>query len=408
MANVTMPQMPVSGAVENGRQPYMPALVSLGVLYFMMGFITCLNDTLVPYFRKGFTLSYAQSSLVQFYFFLTYGVMSIPAGKIVERIGYKKGMVWGFLVAAAGALLFYPASMLHEYAFFLSALFILAIGIVLLQVAANPYITMLGPARTASSRFTLIQGIGSLGTTVAPLFGAHFILQRLDAGSSSESVRYPYLAIALVLVLIALAVAMLKLPVIKAEQPDVQQAKGKGAFAFRHLKLGMLALFCYVGAEVAIGTFLTDYISDRMGISADAANNYVAFYWGGMLAGRLAGALLLKHVRPQRVLVGCAVAAVLLIGISVASTGYTAALAMIMVGVCNSVMFAVIFSLAVNGLGQYTTQASGMLSATIAGGAVVSYLQGMLIDNFGWTIAFMLPVLCYICITFYGVRGYKR
>jgi FHS family L-fucose permease-like MFS transporter len=184
MANIPVQNIKVSGTTL-GKQNYTPALITLGVLYFMMGFITCLNDTLVPFFKKGFTLSYSESSLVQFYFFLTYGIASIPAGKVVEKVGYKKGMVLGFAIAACGALLFFPASVLHQYTLFLAALFVVAIGIVLLQVAANPYITILGSAKTASSRLTLIQGVGSLGTTVAPLFGAYFILAPLPVMLSS-------------------------------------------------------------------------------------------------------------------------------------------------------------------------------------------------------------------------------
>ena len=178
MANIPLQNSVFAEPLNQQKQTYTPALISLAVLYFMMGLITCLNDTLVPFFKSGFSLTYAQSSLVQFYFFLTYGIMSIPAGKIVERIGYKNGMVMGFSVAAFGALLFLPASILNQYVLFLAALFIIAIGIVLLQVAANPYVTLLGPARTASSRLTLIQGVGSIGTTAAPLLGSYFILSR--------------------------------------------------------------------------------------------------------------------------------------------------------------------------------------------------------------------------------------
>ena len=188
MANIPMQKTVFAEPLTTQIENYTPALISLAVLYFMMGLITCLNDTLVPFFKNGFSLTYAQSSLVQFYFFLTYGVMSIPAGKIVERIGYKNGMVMGFSVSAFGALLFFPASILHQYGLFLAALFIVAIGIVLLQVAANPYVTILGPARTASSRLTLIQGVGSIGTTVAPLLGSYFILSRLkESHASSEA-----------------------------------------------------------------------------------------------------------------------------------------------------------------------------------------------------------------------------
>ena len=400
----------VAGAQIKPTPNYTTALLSLAVLYFMMGFITCLNDTLVPFFKRGFDLNYSQSSLVQFYFFLTYAVMSVPAGKIVERVGYKKGMVMGFSIAALGAALFFPAAILHQYFIFLAALFILAIGIVLLQVAANPYITALGPVETAASRLTLIQGVGSIGTTIAPLFGAYFILSRFnETDVSSEAVKYPYVGIALLLLVIAWIVANLRLPVIKAGAVHEQQTSlSKSIFSFRNLKLGIIAIFCYVGAEVAIGSFLTNYIADALHVSEQAANNYVAFYWGGMLIGRLLGSLVLKALKASSVLAFCSMMAIILIAVSVSSSGYIAVWSMIAVGVCNSIMFAIIFSLSVEGLGKYTTKASGLLSTAIAGGAVVSYSQGWLIDHFNWTIAFMLPLICYAYIAFYGLNGYKR
>lgn len=399
----------VQTTITDGKQSYMPALISLAVLYFMMGFITCLNDTLVPFFKKGFTLSYSQSSLVQFYFFLTYGVMSIPAGKIVSRTGYKKGMVLGFAIAAVGGLLFYPASVYHQYVLFLAALFVIAIGIVLLQVAANPYITALGPASTASARLTLIQGIGSVGTTVAPLFGAHFILSRLkESGASSEAVRYPYLGIAALLLLIAFAVSRLSLPVISTKGSEQLSGKETGSiFSFRNLRFGIIGIFVYVGAEVSIGTFLTNYIVDLLGISESAANNYVAFYWGGMLVGRLIGAGLLRILQPAMVLSVCAVMAVLMILVSISTTGMVAVWTMIAVGLCNAVMFATIFSLSVQGVGKHTTSASGLLSTAICGGAIISYAQGLLKDHATWQIAFLIPVVCYLYILFYGLSGYK-
>lgn len=408
MANVPVGNISVSGE-DSITRSYFPALITLGVLYFMMGFITCLNDTLVPFFRKGFTLSYSESSLVQFYFFLTYGVASIPAGKVVERVGYQKGMVLGFTIAALGGLLFYPASVMHEYYLFLAALFVLAIGIVLLQVAANPYITVLGPAKTASSRLTLIQGVGSMGTTIAPLFGAYFILGPLQNATSSEAVKYPYIGIALALLVIALVVNWLKLPVIKTHSEAIEEGSSsqKGIFGFRNLNLGVIALFAYVGAEVSVGTFLTNYISDLLHITESAANNYVAFYWGSMLVGRLIGSFLLKTVKSSTALTLCSVLAIAFIILSISTDGYVAVWSMIGVGLCNSIMFAIIFSLSVNGLGKYTTQASGLLSTAIAGGAVVSFFQGYLIDHYTWAIAFLLPVVCYAYILFYGLNGYK-
>lgn len=410
MAIVSTAQTAVTG---DGVQPttnYTPALFSLAVLYFMMGFITCLNDTLVPFFKNGFNLNYSQSALVQFYFFLTYGIMSIPAGKIVEKIGFKNGMVLGFSIAAFGALLFYPASIWHQYYLFLSALFILAIGIVVLQVAANPYITVLGPSKTASSRLALIQGVGSVGTTVAPIFGAYFILSHLDASDTqSEAVRYPYLGIAALLLLIAFVVFKLALPPIKMSVSTNASSPGKqrGIFSFRNLNYGAVGIFMYVGAEVAIGTFLTNYIADTLQISDNSANTYVAFYWGSMLIGRLAGSYLLQRLKPSNVLAFCALMAIAMITISINSSGNLAVWTMILVGFFNSIMFATIFSLSVNGLGPYTTQASGILSTAIVGGAIVSYTQGLIKDSFEWQIAFLLPIFCYAYILFYGLNGYK-
>ncbi len=410
MAIISSQQPITAELIDHKTNNYTPALISLAVLYFMMGFITCLNDTLVPFFKKGFTLSYSQSSLVQVYFFLTYGIMSIPAGRIVERIGFKNGMVLGFSVAAIGALLFYPASVWHQYYLFLAALFVVAIGIVLLQVAANPYITVLGPAKTASSRLTLIQGVGSIGTTTAPVFGAYLILSRLQTSDApSEAVRYPYLGIAALLVVIAIIVSQLSLPVIKSTSGDsvLSQKREGSIFSFRNLNFGILGIFTYVGAEVSIGTFLTNYISDTLHITVNEANSYVAFYWGSMLAGRLIGSYLLKIIKPSMVLSVCAIMAVVLIAISISSTGTTAVWTMIAVGLFNSIMFATIFSLSVSGLKSFTTQASGLLSTAIAGGAIISFAQGVLKDHYAWNIAFILPLLCYGYILFYGLNGYK-
>ena len=410
-----MPSIILQPDITNERiyekqSSYTPALIVLGVLYFMMGLITCLNDTLVPFFKQGFTLSYTQSSLVQFYFFLTYAIMSIPAGRLIERIGYKQGMVLGFSISAFGAILFYPASILHIYGLFLAALFIVAIGIVILQVAANPYVTILGPSKTASSRLAMVQGVGSIGTTVAPVIGAYFILSRLDtSATSSEALRYPYLVIAAILILIAFVVSRLNLPAISPSTirlKDVEEPT-KSVFTFRNLNYGAVAIFLYVGAEVSIGTFLTNYVSDVLKLNVKDANSYVAFYWGSMVVGRLLGTMILKTVKPGVVLAICASIAAILILISVNTTGLVAVWSMIAIGLFNSVMFAIIFSLSVNGLGKNTTRASGILSTAIVGGAVMPFMQGLLIDHFTWTIAFMLPLVSYLFVMFYGLNGYR-
>ncbi|WP_106596726.1 sugar MFS transporter [Dyadobacter jiangsuensis] len=405
-----MAQVPVAATQPAGiadGQSYRPALVTLAVLYFMMGLITCLNDTLVPFFKSSFQLNYTQSALVQFYFFVTYGVMSIPAGVIVSKFGFKQSMVAGFAIAAVGTFLFFPASLMHQYYLFLAALFILAIGIVLLQVAANPYITLLGPPETASSRFNLIQALGSLGTTVAPLLGASYILSEVrDGMQSSEAVRLPYLCITALVIVIAFVISQLKLPSPVSQAADSGDEQS-GIFGFRNLRFGLVALFCYVGAEVSIGSFLTNYIADTAGIVENEAVTYVALYWGSMLVGRFAGAGVLKIVRAPLVLSICAIAAVVLILVSITSTGMLAAWTMVAVGLCNSIMFATIFSLSVAGLEEHATRASGWLSTAIVGGAIISFLQGVLIDHFNWQVAFMLPLLCYVFILFFGLNGYK-
>ncbi len=391
------------------------ALIVLAILYFLMGFVTVLNDTLVPFFKEGFTLTYAQSSLVQFYFFLTYGLISIPAGKVVEKLGYNNSMVIGFVIAGIGAVFFYPASIFHEYTLFLMALFIIAIGIVILQVAANPYITVLGKPETAASRLTLIQGVGSIGTTVAPLFGAHFILSRLsESKNSSAALVIPYLFIGLSVLIVGMIVYFMKLPRISqdntnvaARETDLPQLTIRSIARYRNLKYGIVALFLYVGAEVAIGTFLTNYISDKLSIAEDKANLYLSFYWGGMLVGRFIGSYFLKFFPAPKVLSIVSVLASLLIAGSLLSAGSISVWCMVSVGLCNSIMFAIIFSLAVNGLGSMTTRASGYLSTAIVGGAIVSYSLGLLKDHFTWVIAFIIPILCYLFLFFYGKNGYK-
>ncbi len=393
---------------QEGKINYRPALISLAVLYFMMGFITVMNDSLVPFFKAGFTLTYSQSSLVQFYFFLTYALMSIPAGKLVEKIGYKSGMVWGFVIAAFGAFLFMPAASFHRYELFLSALFIIAIGIVLLQVAANPYITVLGTPETAASRLTLIQGVGSLGTTLGPIFGAHFILSKLEeSNASSEAVVQPYMFIAATLLVIGIAVYMLKLPKVSSAPGEIKKDIKGSIFRFRNLKFGIIGIFAYVGAEVAIGTFLTNYISDKLEISGANANFYLSFYWGGMLVGRFIGAAILKYIKPSTLLAILSFIAIGLIFLSISTSGIFSVWSMVAVGLCNSVMFAIVFSLSVKGLGHYTTRASGLLSSAIVGGAIIPYLQGLAVDNYSWSVAFLLPVVCYLYLVFYGINGYR-
>ena len=414
----TLATGPPAGVALQGPPPrYGSALSALTVLFFMMGFITCLNDILIPYLKAIFQLSYTQANLINLCFFGAYFVMGIPAGKVVARLGYKAGMLLGFVVAALGCFLFYPAAESHAYGLFLGALFVLATGVVLLQVSGNPYVAVLGPAASAPARLTLTQAFNALGTTVAPLLGAALILSRLpdlDAARAAEAidvraVQVPYLCIGAVLLLISLALSAFKLPVI-ALAPDPTDHADRRAWHYRHLVLGMVGIFVYVGGEVAIGSHIVSYLgqADVVGLGPRLAGEKVAFYWGGAMVGRFAGAYLLSKLNPGRLLAFNALGAVALVLLAMASTGPLAMWSLLAVGLLNSIMFATIFTLALAGLGRHTEEASGLLNVAIVGGAVVPMLFGLAADATSLRWALALPVACYAYIAWYGLRGHVR
>jgi FHS family L-fucose permease-like MFS transporter len=407
------------------RPTHLGSLSVLTSLFFIWGFITCLNDILIPHLKAVFTLSYAQAMLVQFCFFTAYFIVSVPSGYLVEKIDYKGGIIGGLLIAGIGCLLFYPAAGLHSYPLFLTAFFVLASGITLLQVAANPYVTVLGAPETASSRLTLTQAFNSLGTTLAPYFGAVFILstavksayqiQLLDAeqlssyqAAEAAAVQSPYLLLASVLFVLAAIFALLKLPKIQTETKTAvqNQPSQQSAWHYPHLVLGAIAIFVYVGGEVAIGSFLVSFLGQAniAALAEQDAGKFVSFYWGGAMVGRFIGAFVMQKIKPANVLAFNALAAVLLILTAIFSDGSLAMWSLLAVGLCNSVMFPTIFSLALNGLGIHTGQGSGILCAAIVGGAIVPLLQGVLADSLGLQIAFLVPVICYLYIGFYGWR----
>lgn len=385
---------------------YKKALTSLTVLFFMMGFITCLNDILVPYLKAIFSLSYSQAALIQFCFFAAYGLTSIPFSKLIERVGYQKGMVIGFALTALGCLLFYPAVLLHTYAIFLGALFVLAAGIVLLQVAANPCVSIIGPKETASSRLTMAQAFNSLGTFVAPFFGAYFILSGLTHSVYAEGVVYPYFLIAGVLIVIAIVLSRLNLSGMEAAEAD--ESTWLEVLHEKSLLLGVVGIFAYVGAEVAIGSFLVNYVMEMLHVSETEAAPLIALYWGGAMVGRFIGIFTLKAFAPAKVLMAHALLSVALILLSMQSTGVIAIGGMVLVGLCNSIMFPTIFTLSIKGLkaGQ-EKKGSGLLATAILGGAVVPLLTGLLADRMGLHHAFVLPVICYAYIAWLG-RNHLR
>ncbi len=405
----------ITGQLKND-EGYRFALTSLTSLFFMWGFITCLNDILIPHLKGIFSLSYSQAMMVQFCFFGAFFLVSLPSGAIVRRLGYQKGIVLGLIIAAVGCVSFYPAASLHSYPVFLMALFVLASGITLLQVSANPYVAILGEAKTASSRLTLTQAFNSLGTTVAPFFGAYLILDQavetVSASASAESVQLPYLFLAAMLLLLAAAFAWIKLPDMSTPVENKQAAAAEvtgSAWQYRHLVLGAVGIFVYVGAEVAIGSFLVSFLAepDIANLAESDAAKYIAYYWGGAMVGRFIGAAVMQKVSAGKTLCFSAVMAILLIALTIFSTGYLAVWAILLVGFCNSIMFPTIFSLAINGLGQHTSQGSGILCLAIVGGALVPLLQGALADNIGIQQAFFLPIICYVFIAYYGLFGSK-
>ena len=423
MSNVT------GTTIRPDKNPYSGSLAILTSLFFIWGFITCLNDILIPHLKSVFTLNYTQAMLIQFCFFTAYFVVSVPSGYLVEKIDYKGGIIAGLSIAGIGCLLFYPAASSHSYPLFLGAFFVLASGITLLQVAANPYVTILGKPETASSRLTMTQAFNSLGTTIAPYFGALFILSaavktadeikllnadELSAYQAAQAaaVQNPYLLLAAVLFFIAVVFALIKLPKIEAATTQVLGVEDDihaSAWGYKHLVLGAIGIFVYVGGEVSIGSFLINFLGEPSiaGLAEQDAGKYVSFYWGGAMVGRFIGAGIMQKIQPNKALTFNAVTAALLVLMTMLGSGHAAMWTILAVGLFNSIMFPTIFSLAVNGLGKHTGQGSGILCAAIVGGAILPVMQGAFADRIGIQQAFFIPVLCYCYIAYYGWRGYK-
>lgn len=405
------------------------AIVVLTTIFFTWGALTSLNDVLIPHLKAVFEMNYAQTMLIQFTFFSTYLLMSVPAGKVVAHAGYKRSIVIGLCVAGVGALLFFPAARIPSYPLFLFALFVLASGITLLQVSANPYIALLGDPQHASSRLTLAQALNSFGHTIAPLLIGPLILSGVViAGSElaqmseaqqvayrltqAESVQLPYLGIAAGLFLLAAFVVLFRLPALTeaTENADHQRHTFGEVLRHRHLRFGVVGIFVYVGAEVAIGSFLINYITDpRIGaMDAPTAARYVSYYWGAAMAGRFIGSVLLRRIEPRLLLGAFAIAAMALLATTILTEGRIAVWSIVAIGLFNSIMFPTIFTLGIEGLGPLTSKASSLLVMAIVGGAVVPLLQGLLADRIGVQLAFVLPVFCYAFVAWYGFRGARR
>jgi MFS transporter, FHS family, L-fucose permease len=403
---------------------YRPALTLLASLFFMWGFITVINNTLLPHLRSVFELNYTQTTLIESVWFIAYFVVSIPSAKLIERIGYKKSMVIGLLAMAAGALMMVPAARIPSYGIVLVALFVIASGITLLQVAANPYVAVVGPPETSSSRLNLVQAFNSFGTTLAPLFGGYLILGRSKGGTSeadvaltaaeryadAQSVILPYLIVAGVLVVLAIVIARFPLPAMgQATQRASREArKGLSLWSHRNLVFGVPAIFIYLIAEIGVSNLFINFISQpHIGnVTHQQASNYLFLLWGGMMVGRFAGSFLMQKVDAAHVLAAFSIGAFIVMLIATFATGPAAMWALILVGFFHSIMFPTIFTLGIKGLGPLTEEGSGLLIMAIAGGALV-IVQGWLADQWGLQLSFLLTAVCELYVLFYALWGSK-
>jgi FHS family L-fucose permease-like MFS transporter len=398
--------------VQPAKQKYTIPLILMVSLYFGIGFITSLNDILVQHFKDLFSLSNKGALLVQFCFFIAYFVMSVPSGWIISRIGYKKGIVLSLAVMGLGLLLFLPASVIIFYPLFLFALFVVGSGLALLQVAINPYLGALGPAETAASRINLAGFFNSSATTIAPKLGAVFIF--IAAGATTvqlaRSVRTPYLILAICAFAMAALVAFVHLPDVIERTDDKSASSDGSAWRFSHLRLGALAIFFYVGAEVAIGSILISFLGQpSMGsLSHNDAATYVSYYWGGAGIGRLIGFFALQRIRAQRALAFVSLIATVLVVTTLVAHGHVAMWAIVSCGLFNSIMWPCIFPLSIEGLGRFTSQGSGILVTMVVGGAVIPEVQGFLADKFGYQPSFVIVLLCYLYILFFALRGHRN
>ncbi len=470
----------LSSQSDEGKT-YRGPFVTMTVLFFMWGFMTVWNDILIPRFKEAFTLSYFQAMLVQFAFFGAYGcgallyyITSMISGDPINRIGYKNGVIIGLLVAALGSALFYPAAAMASYPFFLLALFIVGLGFAMLQIAANPYVTILGPERTASSRLNLSQAFNSFGTTIGPIIGGWLIFAYFTSKNAhgADSVKIPYLCFAGVFLILAVFFKFTHLPSFTNTE---QIERGAGALKHPHTVLGMLAIFMYVGGEVSVGSAIVNFLgTEKLGsLPKETASSYLAFYWGGLMIGRFMGAFSLSNLRgsvkhtlvilvplvafgvivalpavgsalqmpwasaaadlcsfenakhygmflgillvafflgessPQRMLLLFSGVIITLLATGIMTGGETAKWAILSVGLFCSVMWSNIFSLAIEGLGALKSQASSLLVMAIVGGAILPPLQGRIADAWGIQASFVVPMIAFAYIAFYGIYGYR-
>ncbi|OAN65621.1 glucose/galactose MFS transporter [Sphingomonas sp. TDK1] len=425
-----MAVMPTSKAAPAGAGPassptnYGRALALLATLFFMWGFITVINGTLLPHLRSVFELSYFQAALIESVWFIAYFFASIPSAKLIERIGYQKSLVVGLLIMAAGALGMTLAASLPSYGVTLFMLFVIASGITLLQVAANPYVAVIGPSETASSRLNLVQAMNSAGTMLAPLFGAYLILGRSKGGTAhagatltqaerladAHAVILPYVLVAVVLLVLAIVIARFPLPAMGSATSRVakEDRKNHSLWSHRNLVFGIGAIFIYLIAEIGVGNLFVNFVSrpEIGNMTTEQAGRYLTLLWGGMMVGRFVGSAIMQKVDAGIVLAVFSIGAFVVMMVTVFTQGEVAMWSLILVGLFHSIMFPTIFTLGIKGLGPLTEEGSGLLIMAIAGGALVA-VQGWLADTYGLQHSFLLTAVCELYILFYALWGSK-
>jgi len=395
---------------------YTGPFITVAVLFFIFGFITNLNMALVPHLKSIFDLPYAWAMLVESAFFLAYFVFSSPTSKLIEAIGYKRTMVVSLFIQVVGCLLFVPAAKLVSFPLFLTAVFIVGAGVTALQTAANPYVAILGPEHSAPVRLTLAQALNSVGGTIAPLVAGAYILtdptKIATKAAIADTVRGPYLAIAGSLLILGFAVMFMHLPHIAHTQAFRPAKEGdpilsRSIWAYKHTVLGAVGIFLYVGVEVGLASIAVNYFKTQGIDSAKTASFLVSLYWGGALIGRLLGSAVLTRIKSGKLLGAFGFAGAVLLVVSMVSNGQLAIWTMVLCGFFNSIMFPNIFALGIKGLGPMTSKGSGLIMTAVVGGAIIPFLIGAAADKFGIQHAFVIPVLCYLFIAYYGLWGSK-
>jgi len=415
-----------SSVIQESRAPSSTrdrAVMSLlASLFFTWGFITVINNTLLPHLRSVFELSYTQTTLIESVWFIAYFVAAIPSARLIQRVGYKKSLVTGLSIMAVGSLMMIPAARLPSYMITLIALFIIACGITLLQVSANPYVAVVGSPEAASSRLNLVQAFNSLGTTLAPLFGAYLILGRSSSGTAeaghvltqaerladAQAVQLPYLIVAAVLVILALVIARFPLPALNssAQRATKEQRAGMSLWRHRNLVFGIPAIFIYLIAEIGVANLFINFVEQpHIGnMNHEQGAHYLFILWGGMMVGRFLGSALMRKISAENVLALASIGAFIVMMVAALGTGHVAMWALITVGLFHSVMFPTIFTLGIKGLGPLTEEGAGLLIMAIAGGALV-VVQGWLADSFGLQRSFLLTAACELYVLFYALWG---